>query len=155
MLPYFEPEIVPNVLGPGVRRFDLAEDDLAGNCRAVVEAQMMSMRIHSGWMDVDPVAIYATGGASANAEILQVMADVHACPVRRFEVTNSAALGAALRAAHGYLLASGEDADWEDVVSGLAEPVEGSATMPSPDVQRVYDDLAKKYAECEKQVIGG
>ena len=155
MLPYFEPEIVPNVLQPGVRRFGLAKDDAAGNCRAVVEAQMVSMRIHSAWMGVHPKGIYATGGASANREILQVMADVHGCPVYRFEVTNSAALGAALRAAHGYLLASGEEAAWEEVVSGLAEPVAGSAIEPNPEAREVYDGLARKYAECEREVIGG
>ena len=155
MLPYFEPEIVPNVLDPGVRRFDLAEDDAAGNCRAVVEAQMMSMRIHSAWMGVRPTEIYATGGASANPEILQVMADVHGCPVRRFEVTNSAALGAALRAAHGYMLASGKGAAWEDVVAGFAEPVAGSTIAPNAAAGEVYDGLVEKYAACEKRVIGG
>ena len=62
MLPYFEPEIVPNVLTPGVHRFDLHKQDAAGNCRAVVEAQMMSMRLHAEWMGVRPSAIYVTGG---------------------------------------------------------------------------------------------
>ncbi len=154
MLPYFEPEIVPNVLEPGVRRFGLAKDDAAGNCRAVVEAQMMSMRIHSEWMGVRPVAIYVTGGASVNREILQVMADVQGCPVHRFEVTNSAALGAALRAAHGYLLALGRETAWEEVVSGFAEPVFGSVIAPEADTRGVYDGLMEKYAACEKKVIG-
>ena len=154
MLPYFEPEIVPNVLKPGVRRFGLTQDDSAGNCRAVVEAQMMSMRIHSGWMGVRPVEIYVTGGASQNREILQVMADVQGCPVRRFEVTNSAALGAALRAAHGYLLASGSETAWEEIVAGLAEPIAGSTIAPDPKAAGVYDSLVRKYAECEKEVTG-
>ena len=80
----------------------LRELDDDGNCRAVVEAQMISMRIHSEWMGVRPTRIYATGGASANREILQIMADVQGCPVCRSDVSNSAALGAALRAAHGF-----------------------------------------------------
>ena len=150
MLPYFEPEIVPNVLDPGVRRFDLAEDDVEGNCRAVVEAQMLSMRLHSRWMDVRPSAIYATGGASANREILQVMADVQGCPVHRFEVTNSAALGAALRAAHGYLDDTGEAVSWEEVVAGLAEPVPGSVIEPAPGTAEVYKEMVEKYAACER-----
>ena len=112
MLPYFEPEIVPNVLTPGVHRFDLSKQDAAGNCRAVVEAQMMSMRLHSEWMGVRPSAIYVTGGASVNPEILQIMADVQNCPVHQFEVTNSAALGAALRAAHAHLNAYGQNTTW-------------------------------------------
>ena len=153
LLPYFEPEIVPNVLEPGVRRFDLSEADAAGNCRAVVEAQMMSMRIHSQWMGVSPTAIYATGGASVNPEILQIMADVQGCPVHRFEVTNSAALGAALRAAHGYFLQTGEDVSWEAVTTKLAEPVPGSVIEPNTGTQAAYDALVEKYTVCEQEVL--
>ena len=151
MLPYFEPEIVPNVLVPRVHRFDLDERDAAGNCRAVVEAQMMSMRLHAEWMGVRPSAIYATGGASVNPEILQIMADVQNCPVYPFEVTNSAALGAALRAAHAHLNAS-QDTPWEDLLAGLAEPLSASAVSPSNPA--VYDALTKKYAECEQSALG-
>ncbi|MCZ6636220.1 MAG: FGGY-family carbohydrate kinase [bacterium] len=154
MLPYFEPEIVPNILDPGVRRFDLDESDAPGNCRAVVEAQMTSMRIHSEWMNVSPSAIYTTGGASENADILQIMADVQNCPVHRFEVTNSAALGAAIRAAHGFLLETGENPTWEALVSGLAEPVPNSKITPVPKTQKIYDKLIEKYATCEKEVTG-
>jgi xylulokinase len=141
MLPYFEPEIVPRVLTPGVRRFDLAEDDVAGNCRAVVEAQMLSMRRHSAWMGVRPERIFATGGASRNPEILQVMADVHECPVFRFEVTNSAALGAALRAAHAWHAHAGQPLAWEDVVRGFCDPVPGSEIRPRPDASAAYRPL--------------
>ena len=151
MLPYFEPEIVPNVLVPRVHRFDLDERDAAGNCRAVVEAQMMSMRLHAEWMGVRPSAIYATGGASVNPEILQIMADVQNCPVYPFEVTNSAALGAALRAAHAHLNAS-QDTPWEDLIAGIAEPLAASAVSPSNPA--VYDALTKKYAECEQSALG-
>ncbi|MEM7395836.1 MAG: FGGY-family carbohydrate kinase, partial [Verrucomicrobiota bacterium] len=151
MLPYFEPEIVPKVLTPGVHRFDLDESNPDANCRAVVEAQMMSMRIHSEWMGVRPSRIYATGGASANPEILQIMADVHGCPVYRFETTNSAALGAALRAAHGYLVDTGEPADWNEVVKGFADPIESSKIEPG-EKRAVYDELIKTFAECESSV---
>jgi len=58
---------------------------------------MMSMRLHSQWMKVAPDCIYATGGASDNVPLLQVMADVMNCRVLRIEVAKSAALGAALR----------------------------------------------------------
>lgn len=154
MLPYFEPEIVPKVLEPGVHRFDLDEDDADANCRAVVEAQMMSMRIHSEWMGRSPSEIYATGGASANEAILQVMADVHKCPVYRFEVSNSAALGAALRAAQAALEEAGTPAEWEEVVEGFTDPVPGSRIDPNPDATLVYDGMVVDYAECEKEVLG-
>ncbi len=151
MLPYFEPEIVPKVLKPAVKRFNLPESDVNSNCRAVVEAQMMSMRIHSEWMGRRPTKIHATGGASENEEILQIMADVHNCPVYRFEVSNSAALGAALRAHHGYLGFTGEAPDWPEVVSGFADPVEDSKVVPQEDAVRIYDGLVEKYRECERE----
>ncbi|MGE0454580.1 MAG: xylulokinase [Vicinamibacteria bacterium] len=147
MLPYFEPEIVPRVPAPGVRRFDLREDDVAGNCRAVVEAQMLSMRRHSAWMGVRPERIYATGGASRNPEILQVMADVHECPVSRFEVTNSAALGAALRAAHAWHARGERPLAWPDVVEGFCDPVPGSEIRPRPEAAAAYRPLLARLAE--------
>jgi xylulokinase len=150
MLPYFEPEIVPHVLNAGVRRIGgLTEDDGPANCRAVVEAQMLSMRIHSEWMGERPSRIYATGGASANQTILQVMADVHQAPVYRFEATNSAALGAALRAAHAYRTLQGT-ISWEDITEGFAEPVESSRTDPRPESREVYDQMADAYREAER-----
>ena len=150
MLPYFETEIVPRVLEPGVRRFNLAEDDAAANCRAVAEAQMMSMRIHSEWMGVRPDRLYATGGASIDTDLLQVMADVHGCPVSRFTVTNSAALGAALRAAHGWLRAEGKDPGWGAIVTGFCEPAGDSEIQPRSDAEAVYGPLMERYRACEK-----
>ena len=61
MLPYFGPEIVPNVPA-GVVRKGLAEDDVAGNVRAVIEAQAISSYIHSRWMGVDITSLNVTGG---------------------------------------------------------------------------------------------
>jgi xylulokinase len=115
---------------------------------------MMSMRIHTGWMGVRPGRIYATGGASANREILQVMADVHGCPVFRFETTASAALGAALRAFHGWANASGAGVAWPDIVRGLAEPVAGSRVEPAPGTDGVYTSLLKSYADFERAEAG-
>ena len=38
---------------PGVRRYNLAIDDVNGHVRGVVEAQMLSMALHSKWMQID------------------------------------------------------------------------------------------------------
>lgn len=154
MLPYFEPEIVPRVLEPGVRLSGLEESDLAGSCRAVVEAQMMSMRIHSEWMGRRPSRIYATGGASENEEILRIMTDVNNCPVYRFEVSNSAALGAALRAMHGHRKLTGRSPEWKDVVSGFADPIADSRLDPDPDAVAVYNELVEKYRRLEREATG-
>ena len=67
----------------------------------------MAMALHSRWMNVDVDTIHATGGAAANRDILQVMADVFGADVYQLQVGNSAALGAALRALHGGTAAEG------------------------------------------------
>jgi xylulokinase len=153
MLPWFEAEIVPRVNKPGIHRFDLDPNDAAANCRAIVEAQMMSMRIHSAWMKIKPTRIYATGGGSVNVPVLQIMADVMNCPVLRIEVAKSAALGAALRAAHGWLAHDGKKLRWSAIVAGFTNPIPSSEITPEPTAVRLYDKLVKKYAKCEQQVL--
>src|SRR4051812_41422159 len=130
MLPWYEPEITPTVLQPGVRRYGLDEQDRDGHVRGVIEAQMMAMALHSTWMGVTVDTIHATGGAAANRAILQVMADVFAADVYQFEVGNSASLGAALRAAEADEAVRGRPMEWEDAVRGLAEPLAASRIAP-------------------------
>jgi xylulokinase len=153
LLPWFEPEITPDVPRPGVHRFGLSADDGPGNVRAVVEAQQMALALHSRWMGVTIATIHATGGASANRDILQVMADVFGADVYQFEVGNSACLGAALRAFHADGASEGRPPVWADVVKGVAEPV--AATRVQPDAARhaMYRDLMTVYAEREASAL--
>jgi xylulokinase len=153
LLPWYEAEIVPRVNKPGIHRFDLDPNDAAANCRAFVEGQMMSMRLHSEWMNVKPKKILATGGGSVNVPILQIMADVMNCPVYRIEVSKSAALGAALRAAQGWLTHEGKAPTWDKIVRGYTDPTPGSEIKPSLKAAKVYDNLIEKYAKCEKQAL--
>jgi xylulokinase len=155
MLPWFEPEITPDVPVPGVHRAGLDPADGPANVRAIVEAQMLAMFNHSRWMGADAGVIHATGGAAVNREILQVMADVFDAEVRRFQVSNSACLGAALRALHADAAAAGRPMDWPDVVRGLAEPVPASSVHPVAEHLRVYHELAVRYDELERQVLAG
>ncbi len=153
LLPWFEAEIVPRVNRPGIHRFDLNEKDAAANARAVFEAQMMSMRLHSQWMKVAPEKILATGGASSNPQLLRVMADVLNCRVERIEVSKSAALGAALQAAYGWLVQAGKKPKWEKVVAGFTSPIPNSEIRPNPKAAKIYDQLVKKYAACEREAL--
>ena len=153
LLPWFEAEIVPRVNRPGVHRFDLDELDAAANARAVFEAQMLSMRRHSAWMGVVPERIFATGGAANDPALLQVLANVMDCRVARIEVSKSAALGAALLAAQGWLAADGESADWEELVAGFTEPVKGSEVRPDKKAVKVYDRLLEKFTGCEREAL--
>jgi xylulokinase len=153
LLPWFEAEIVPRVNKPGIHRFDLDTQDVGANCRAIFEAQMLSMRLHSQWMKVSPEKIYATGGASNDLALLQVMADVLNCRVERIEISKSAALGAALRAAHGFSLQAGKRIAWEKIVAGFTTPVLNSEICPNPKATRIYDKLIEKYAACERKAL--
>jgi xylulokinase len=153
LLPWFEAEIVPRVNQPGIHRFDLDAKNAAANCRAIFEAQMMSMRLHSQWMNVSPEKIYATGGASNDAALLQVMADVMNCRVSRIEISKSAALGAALQAAHGWLTVAGKNPNWEKLAASFTAPIPDSEIRPNAKAARIYDRLVEKYADCEREAL--
>jgi xylulokinase len=154
LLPWFEAEIVPRVNEPGIHRFNLDAQNAAANCRAILEAQMMSMRLHSQWMKVSPEKICATGGASNDRALLQVLADVMNCRVERIEVSKSAALGAALQAAHGFLTAAGEKPEWEKLAAGFTNPVADSEIRPDKKAAKIYGRLVEKYAACEVETLG-
>jgi len=149
MFPWFDPEITPDVPVPGVRRVGLEPDDVPGNVRAVVEAQMMAMANHSRWMGVAVRRIHATGGAAANRDVLQVMANVFNADVYQFPVGNSACLGSALRAWHADAAASSDPVPWPDVVRDLAAPLVASRVTPQEAAVATYADLRTRYAEAE------
>ena len=153
-LPWYEPEITPSVQNPGVHRYGLEERDGPGHVRGVIESQMMAIALHSRWMGVDVDTIYATGGAAANVQILQVMADVFNAQVYQLEVGNSAALGAALRARHSDATRSGQPLSWEQVIDGLVEPVAASRLAPHPAAHTVYRELMKAHEACEAHALG-
>ncbi|HUR21826.1 MAG TPA: FGGY family carbohydrate kinase [Vicinamibacterales bacterium] len=153
MFPWFDPEITPDVTVPGIHRVDLDSDDQAGNVRAVVEGQMMAMANHSQWMGADIKVIHATGGAAANRDVLQIMADVFDAEVYQFGVGNSACLGAALRAWHADAAAAGQPVSWEAVVRDLAAPLMDSRVAPHPAAVRAYAGLRQRYASLEIQIL--
>ncbi len=153
MLPWFEPEITPDVPQAGAHRENLDPADGPSNVRAVVEAQMIAMYNHSRWMGVDAEVVHATGGAAVNPEILQVMADVFGARVVRFAVENAACLGAALRAFHADEVADGRDTPWREVVRGLADPVPESAVTPDPASVTTYRGVRRRYVELERRAL--
>lgn len=99
MLPYFVPESTPLVLKPGVV-CNFTDSTPAERIRALLESQALSMRSHSAWQGQTFTRIRITGGASQSESIRQLLADVFQSRVETIQVTNSAALGAALRAAN-------------------------------------------------------
>jgi len=153
MLPYFFPEIVPLVLKPKVYRFGFDDNDLEGNVRAVIEAQFLSMKIHSEWTQESPEEIYATGGASTNIEILKIAANIFNTKIRQFEVTNSAALGAALRSVKSYYNSKNFPYDWTELVGNFLKIEESIVIHPDNKYALLYDDMLSVYQKCEDYIL--
>ena len=153
MIPWVEAEITPTIDSPGVRRFNLAEDAAAANVRALVEGQMMAMANHwDALAGRRPDRIRATGGASSNRAILQVMADVFGTDVYPAAGTSAASLGGALRALHALEAASGA-AGWRALVADFVGSG-GEAVAANPASAAVYARLRREYAAREAETIG-
>jgi xylulokinase len=153
LIPWLGPEITPHVPLGGLVADRLDPQQAAAMVRAVIEGQMMAMANHTSWMGVSVRTIHATGGASANPEILQVMADVFGAEVVPLPVPNSACLGAALRACHADRRAGGETVAWASVIAGLAEPVDAARRRPSAEAAARYSGLRPRYAALEADAI--
>ncbi|XP_057347289.1 xylulose kinase isoform X4 [Manis pentadactyla] len=148
-------EITPEIIGR--HRFS------ADNCkvsafpedveiRALVEGQFMAKRIHAeglGYRIMPKTKILATGGASHNRDILQVLADVFGAPVYVTDTANSACVGSAYRAFHG--LAAGTGVPFSEVVKLAPNP--RLAATPTPGASQVYEALLPKYAKLEQRIL--
>ena len=153
MLPYFFPEIVPIVSKPKVYRFGFDGKDLEGNVRAVIEAQFLSMKIHSEWTQEPPEEIYATGGASTNIEILKIAANIFNTKIRQFDETNSAVLGAALRSAKSYYNSKNLSHDWAELVEGFLKIEDSVIIHPNPKYELLYNDMLTIYQKYEDYIL--
>jgi xylulokinase len=109
--------------------------------RAAVEGQALSLRLHSRWVGTPTTQLLLTGGASENPSVAKVFADVFGAPVLRLAVSDSAALGAALRAAHA--ACGAKMADLEGVFCAPAPGV----VQPDPALRGAYDALEAELAK--------
>ena len=149
MLPWVEAEITPTVPSGGVRRFGLPADDGPANVRALVEGQMMAMANHWSELATRPVTrIRATGGASRNREILQIMADVFGADVYPAASASGASLGAALRAYQAHQSRT-HPVPWREIVSGFTDDA-AAPIRAVPGHVAAYRKLRQQYAELER-----
>lgn len=149
MLPWLEVETTPRIAHAGLRRFGFDRFDAGRNIRGLIEGQMMAIANHAAAVTGAIDRVIATGGASINRAILQVMANVFGVDVYRLDVENSAALGAALRAYHADRLAAGEPISWKTVVSGFTDPLPGHRVSPNSQHVALYAELRRDYAMLE------
>ncbi len=138
MLPYFEVESTPHVLEKGVvYGFDPVTATKAEHLRALLESQVLSMRLHSAWLGSFN-RIRVTGGASKSAALLRIIADVFQARVETIAVENSAGLGAALRAANLF-----GGASFDSLAARFCAP--GSIIEPDRTQKTRYDRMLKTY----------
>ncbi|NQT92927.1 MAG: carbohydrate kinase [Lentisphaerae bacterium] len=152
-----EPEITPPILHTGVYRFDADGNaveafECGTDARAVVEGQFLSMRLHGSKLGIEASSILATGGASGDQCVIRILTDVFGVPVYVGEQPNSASLGAAYRALHGWRCdQEGSFVPFADAVAD-APPFQKSAD-PDPSAHAVYNDLLPRYEALEKKVV--
>lgn len=141
-LPWFEAEITPPVLTPGLRaNFDFAAAPAEVRIRAAVEGQALALRSHALWIGRF-AQIRVTGGASKSPGIRQTLADVFQARVESIAVADSAALGGAMLAA----AAGGESlAHLTERFSPVTDVCEPRAAQVS-----VYDSLLSTIRALEK-----
>jgi xylulokinase len=150
-----QPEITPPLAKTGAYRRD-KNGKKAGSflapveIRGVVEGTFLSMRIHGARIGLKPTSILATGGASANREMVKVMADVLGVPVFVGEQANSAALGAAYRAHHGWAcMKAARFIPFAEVLSGAA-PFRKAAD-PDRAACETYASMLTRYEQLETE----
>jgi len=136
VLPMEEPEITPR--RPAGRLAFGAAASKATLPRAAVEA--LSLRLHSRWVGTPTTQLLLTGGASENPSVAKIFADVFGAPVLRLAVSDSAALGAALRAAEA--ACGAKMAELEAVFCAPAPGV----VPPNPALRAAYDALEAQLA---------
>ncbi|MCH2204296.1 MAG: hypothetical protein MK132_00275 [Lentisphaerales bacterium] len=132
-LPWLIDELTPRV-SASQASIDILEKSTDGKViREFIEGQFLNMLYHSEWMGEKIDHVILTGGASQNNEIAQIIADVFNANIDRLEVSNSAALGAAMRAAQAH-----SETDWNTINSKFIKPAADKSLTPNS-----YDNSGK------------
>lgn len=160
-----EAEIIPAVskctyrfLGKEkVEEFDKEKQkDERMHCRAILESQFLSMRLHASKMlGKEGVGrILVTGGASQNQIVLETLSDVFGVKVYTSEQPQSAALGAAYRAFHSLLCKKEEKfVPFESIFGGGKDSSLKEAANPTLKNNSIYDSMLIDYQKNERFVI--
>ncbi|KAL6072291.1 Xylulose kinase [Balamuthia mandrillaris] len=123
--------------------------------RAVIEGQFLSMRLHAERIGITSFHnILATGGASANECVTRILAHVFGAAVFTAETANSASLGAAFRALHGFLCHEKETFIPFGKVTEQAVPFH-QVHKREEEPFSLYSELLPVYAFCEQLIIDG
>jgi xylulokinase len=152
LLPFFVPEITPRLAAPAPRWFGMSAfvegKDPPAAARAVVEAQALNLRLHSAFIGEAVDTILVTGGASRNAGILRILADVFQARIVPLAVANSSALGAALRAAQAVT-----GTPFAALFAQFSAPDAARAVEPDPRTRAVYTELGTAFEKHVTELV--
>lgn len=157
---YDEQEIIPWIQGD--YRFDKNDESVDRfpsreiEVKALVEGQFIAKRAHAeqlGYIIDTKTRIVATGGASNNNTILQILSDVFNAPVYTQEASNSAVLGAAYQAKRGLIQSKCSDCvdSFQSVITTAAPPK--LVCSPHKDAYEIYTPMVKRYNHIIKEVL--
>ena len=144
LLPYFVPETTPLISTPTVKRqgteqFCVGNGSAAENIRAVVEAQIMNIKLHSQWISDKFNTIRVTGGASQSQGLCQTVADIFQTRVEKISIPDSAALGSAMWAA-----TTVGQFDLNELNEKFTQAAE--IIMPNIQTASIYAKMTKQFA---------
>ncbi|MFY0989957.1 xylulokinase [Halomonas sp. C05BenzN] len=152
MLPFFNGERVP-MLPEATASLDgltSVNTTPANLCRAVVEGATLGLRYgleQFGQLAEGVSEIRLIGGGSRSPVWRQMLADITASRVVCPEVTDAAALGAALQAAWCHRAGAG-DGELAELCTRLVHLDESSRAEPDPASVAAYDEVHARYRRC-------
>lgn len=152
---YDAQEILPWAIGD--YRYDKANNliakftSLETEIRSLVEGQFLAKRVYAeelGFKIRNDGRIFATGGGSRNKSLLQVLADIFNTPVYTLDGVDSANLGGAYRAKHGYDCLKSKEKNLEPpdfFQSTACAPPATLLCSPYPDASKIYDPMVERF----------
>jgi xylulokinase len=111
---------------------------------------LMALSSRQWWMPA--VEATAPGLGSKLPEIVPASRVIGRLAPYWQDVSNSAAMGAALRGLHGVHADDRQPLSWDEVVAGVVCPLSDSIT-PDTDHHRVYRRLMTAYEDCEARAL--
>jgi xylulokinase len=159
-LPYLQGERTPN-LPKGVGVFhgltmeNMKPDFMA---RAVVEGVTLGLAYglrRFKELGIAPAELRLTGGGSKSAVWRQIAADVLGLPGVALQVTEGAALGAAIQAAWTYYQVKGEPLTLQKLVEDLVVVDKKSRVEPDKETHSLYRELLLRQIDLTKRLKAG
>jgi len=125
-------------------------------CRAVIEGQFLAKKYHAikfGFKPTTSSKILATGGASNNKFILQILSNIMNCSVYTLkETSNSACLGGIY---NSYLSSHSTSTNQKQVYYDFINTLPSYELMCQPDENavKVYDIMLERYGKLETSLV--